>query len=136
MSKLLELVNTTSQTVDPSSNLNLGNVKHRVCFGAFSYDGISGITLVQDGWYLINFKIDMVGTAAGQDMSISMYADGVLVPETSTIATATAIGDIYNASFSKIARICNNSPVRLTFVNDGATATTYNNLIIDIVKVN
>lgn len=134
--KLLETVNINEQTVAPNGVLNLGTVKHRVCYGAFSFDNSNAITLAQPGWYFISVKADVTSTAATQAMTLALFGNGVLVPETETNAFATVAGESSNVSFTKIARVCVDSPIVLTLVNTGTAATIYDDVIVDILKVN
>lgn len=134
--KLLEIVNTSSQTVNSLANLNLGNVKHRVCYGAFEYNNSDTITLIQPGWYFISVKADLTSTVASQAMVLALYGNGVLVPETETNVFATVAGTTTNVSFTKIAKVCINQPIKLTLVNTSSASIIYDDLIVDIVKVN
>lgn len=134
--KLLEIVNNNPQTVASLSTLNLGNIKHRVCYGAFEYNNIDTIKLIQPGWYLISVKVDLTSTVADQEMSLALYGNGVIVPETETNTFAATIGTEVNLSFTKIAKVCINDVINLTLVNTSADTVTYDDLIIDIVKVN
>lgn len=133
--KLLELINTNPQTVISGGTLNLGTVKHRVCYGAFDYNN-SAISLNQTGWYLISVKVDLTSTVASQPMSLALYGNGVIVPETETDVFEAVAGTATNLSFTKIARVCDCQPISLTLVNTSAADVIYDDLIIDIVKVN
>lgn len=133
--KLLETVNTTPQTVVSLGNLNLGNVKHRICYGAFNYNGTDTITVREQGWYLINVKADLTSTVDNQAMVIGLYGNGTLIPETETNLFEAVAGSQGNVSFNKIIRICNGSPVDLTLRNGSSVSTIYDDVIFDIVKI-
>ena len=132
--KHIELINSTSQTVASGAKLNLGVVNFKLCAGAFSYNGTDTITLVQPGVYQILVKNDLTGTTATQVVSYAIAHNGT----TSSVASATAvtadIGDTITLTIPKLVKICN-TPIALTLVNSGAESTTYNNIILDIVKV-
>ena len=132
--KHIELINSTSQTIASGGKLALGVVNFKLCAGAFSYNSTDTITLVQSGVYQILVKADVTGTTATQSVGYAIGYNGT----TSTIASAKAvtadIGDTITLTIPKLVRICN-TPIALTLVNSGADSTTYNNIIIDIVKV-
>lgn len=134
--KLLELVNVNTQNVISLGTLNLGTVKHRVCYGAFNFNNSDTVTLVQPGWYYISVKADLTSTVASQPMVLALFANGVLVPETETNVFATAEGTQTNVSFTKIAKVCVDQPIALTLVNTSSANIIYDDLIVDIIKVN
>lgn len=134
--KLLEIVNANEQTITPNGVLNLGIVKHKVCYGAYSFNNSNAITLIQPGWYLISVKADLTSTAEAQAMTLALFGNGVLVPETETNVFATTADETTNVSFTKIARVCVDSPITLTLVNTGTVDTIYDDVIVDVVKVN
>lgn len=134
--KLLETVNNNAQTILTNGTLNLGTVKHRVCYGAFNFNNSDTITLVQPGWYQISVKANVTSTVASQPMTLALFGNGTLVPETTTATFATVVGTQSNVSFTKMARVCVDQPIALTLVNTSAASAIYNNLIVDIVKVN
>ena len=129
--KLLETVNTNAQTVVSLGTLNLGSVRHKICYGAFSYNGTDTITVKEPGWYLIN----VTSTVATQAMVIGLYGDGTLVPETETNLFEAVAGSQGNASFNKIIRVCDGNPVSLTLRNGSSADTIYDDVIFDIIKI-
>lgn len=133
--KLLETVNTNAQTVQSLGTLNLGSVRHKICYGAFSYNGTDTITVKEPGWYLINVKADVTSTVATQAMVIGLYGDGTLVPETETNLFEAVAGSQGNVSFNKIIRVCAGNPVSLTLRNGSSADTIYDDVIFDIIKI-
>ena len=134
--KLLEIVNVNSQNIASLGTLNLGTVKHRVCYGAFNFNNSDIVTLVQPGWYFISVKADLSSTVADQPMVLALFSNGVLVQETETNVFATTAGTQTNVSFTKMAKVCVDQPLALSLVNTSSANIIYDDLIIDIIKVN
>lgn len=133
--KNIELINSTSQTVASGGTLNLGNVNIKTCFGAFSYNGTNTITLVQNGTYQIIVKTNAISTVANQTVGFALAYNGTI----STIANAgsvvATIGDVSTLTIPKMVKICDGNTISITIVNSGSASTTYQNLIVDIIKV-
>lgn len=132
--KNIELINSASQTVTSGGRLNLGTVNIRTCFGAFNYNNIDTITLVQPGTYQLLVKSDLTATAAAQIVEYSVVYNGTVSSIASATAELTAIGDTITLTVPKLIKICS-EPISLTIVNSGLADTEYSNLIVDIVKV-
>lgn len=69
--------------------------------------------ILQGGNYEVKFNANVTSTAAGV-VAFGLYADGVLLPGTTTIATVATPGSYYNISFNKVVPICCNSNTTLT----------------------
>lgn len=67
----------------------------------------------QGGNYKVSFNVNGTSTAAGV-IAFGLYADGVLVPGTTTIATVATAGSYYNMSFTKEVPICCGTSTTLT----------------------
>lgn len=139
--KLLNLVDSTNQSVLTGGIVNLGSVIHRVCGGTFAFTNSNTIALNQQGWYKVHVTINATGTAIGVN-TFQLYQNGVAVSGALASHTITAVGDVRNFSFETIVRVlpscaCQcNSPVNLTVLNNGANTITVNNITVDVVKVN
>ena len=134
--KLLETVNVNTQNVASQATINLGTVKHRVCYGAFNFNNSDTITLLQPGWYFISVKVDATSTVTAQNVSLALFGNGTIVPETETNTVITTLDTQANLSFTKIAKVCIDQPIALTLVNTSAEAVIYDDVIVDILKVN
>lgn len=133
--KLIEVTNNTAQTVATGQPLVLGNISRRVgCFTDYSAP-TSTLTIREAGYYDIKFKVNAEATAATQDMEVTLFLDGTEVPETLATHVGTAIGDIETLNTNKIIRIFACSDATLSFINTGTTDTTYDALVLDIIKV-
>ena len=69
--------------------------------------------ILQGGNYRVTFNVNGTSAAAGV-IAFGLYADGVLLPGTTTIATVATAGSYYNMSFDKVVPICCNSNTTLT----------------------
>ena len=132
--KHIELINAVSQTVTSGNKIALGNVNIKLCNGAFSYNGTDTLTLVQPGVYQIIVKADLIGTVATQVVSYAIGYNGTVSSVASATSVTAEIGDTITLSIPKLVKICN-APISITLVNDGVDSTTYNNIILDVVKV-
>lgn len=132
--KHIELINSVSQTVASNGKLVLGNVNIKYCNGAFSYNGTDTLTLVQPGVYQIIVKADLIGTVADQVVSYAISHNSVVSSVASATDVTAAIGDATTLTIPKMVKICN-TPISISLVNNGADSTTYNNIIVDVVKV-
>lgn len=133
--KLIEITNNVEQTVATNAPLVLGSISRRV--GSFTdYSApTTTITLRECGYYYINLKVNAEATVATQPMEITVFLDGTEVPETLATHVGTAIGDIETLNTNKIFRVFACSDATLSVINTGDSDTTYDALILDIVKV-
>lgn len=132
--KHIELINSVSQTVASGGNIALGVVNFRYCNGAFLYNGSDAITLGAPGVYEVLIKADVTGTVATQTVKYSIVHNGTVSTVSSATAVTADVGDTITLTIPKLIRICS-TPITLNLVNSGAADTTYNNIIVDIVKV-
>ena len=139
--KLLNLVNSTNQSVLAGGTVNLGSVIHRVCNGTFNFTNSNTIALNNQGWYKVHVTINATGTAVGVN-TFQLYQNGAAVSGALASHTIAAIDDVRNFSFETIIRVlpsCScqcNTPVNLTILNNGDNTITVNNITVDVVKVN
>lgn len=133
--KLIEITNTNAQTLSTNEPLVLGNISRRVgCFTDYSAPATT-LTIRECGYYEITLKVNSIATVAAQPMEISMFLDGIEQPETLATHVGTAIGDIETLNTHKKIRVFNCSTASISFVNTGADDTTYNDIVLDIVKL-
>lgn len=134
--KLIEITNTTTQTIVPNSPLVLGNISRRVgCFTDYSAPATT-ITLRESGYYQVILKVNATATAAAQAMEITLFLDGTEVPESLATSVGTAIGDVETLNSNKIFRVFACSDATLSVVNTGDTDTAYSDIVLDVLKVN
>lgn len=69
--------------------------------------------ILQGGQYRATFNANVTSAAAGV-VAFGLYADDVLLPGTTTIATIATPGSYYNVSFDKVVPICCNSNATIT----------------------
>lgn len=133
--KLIELTNTTAQTVATNSPLVLGSISRRVGYFTDYSAPATTITLRECGYYQVILKVNAEATVATQPMEITVFLDGTEVPETLATHVGTAIGDIETLNTNKIFRVFACSDATISVVNTGDDDTTYDDLVLDILKV-
>lgn len=69
--------------------------------------------ITKGGRYRVSFNTNVTSTATGV-VALGLYVDGILIPETTTIATIATAGDYVNVSFDKIIPVCCNSNATIT----------------------
>jgi hypothetical protein len=133
--KLIEVTNNTAQTVATGQPLVLGNISRRVgCFTDYSAPGTI-LTVRESGYYDVMLKVNAEGTAAAQVVQVTIYVDGVAIPETLASHVATAVGDSETLNTNKIIRIFACSDATISVINTGVADTVYDALVLDILKV-
>lgn len=144
---LIGTKNVGSQTVLANGTIGIGSVYRRYCkrtaqgLPTFA-DSSTGITLNGQGIYKVTATFVGAGTAAG-DLTIQMYDNGDAISgatATETITTAnTEQRTLVIDYFVKVDSSCvlgnwSVSPKTISFRNTGVAAT-FNNVVVDIVKV-
>lgn len=121
---MIELSNTTAQTLAPGQALTFDTVILNTKNGAECHRKNSGIiTLRNVGIYEVHFAANISGTAAGP-VQLAIELDGEPLVETTMISTVGAAGDLNNVATSTLVRTCCGCCGRLSVVNTGATADT------------
>lgn len=135
MTKLIQLTNSTAQTVVPQAFVNLGSITRRVGCApceTFNYNGSTSVTVMTPGYYQISVSVDLESAVAGQQV-LSLVQDGITLTDLS--APGAAVGDIQTTSRSVIVRIFCNGSSTFALQNTAAIDTIVNDVILDIVKV-
>ena len=133
--KLIETINNSTQTsVAALSRINLGNIDKSINQCAFDYNGIDTITLKQNGYYLVQVKVDVTSTEAAQTMSVALVGNNITSNVEAQVTEETS-GTSASLTFHKIVKVANNSPLALNVINSGATATTFSNVIVSVIKI-
>lgn len=139
--KLIQLANSTAQSVLTNEPINLGVIDRRVECNCNVFDTTNTtITLNKSGFYLVSVDANVTASADG-NVGIQLYDS--MTPIATAVATNVATsGDIYNLSFSKIIRVLpntclvgTNAPKILSVYNTGITSTI-NTINISVIKVN
>lgn len=128
---ILELVNSSTQTVTSGSNLNLGSVNIKRCDGSVVYNGTDTLTFRKNGIYQIITKVNAISTVANQLVEYSIAYNGVVSNIANAGAYAVGIDQLYTLTIPKLIKICN-APLNITLVNSGTDTTDYQGIIVDI----
>lgn len=131
----IEIINSASQTVASGGKIALGNVNIKNCYGAFNYNKVDTITLVQSGIYQVIIKANVVSTVANQTVGYAISYNGTVSTIANTGAVITDVGNVVTLTLPKQVKICGNNPMSLTLVNSGEDSTTYQNVIVDIIRL-
>lgn len=134
MSKLIEVVNTTAQTVAAGATANLGAIDRKYQGCPYKFTG-TAIEIDAPGYYDINLTANLTAQAVGA-VALSIYINGTLIPGAFAQGTKGAIGDLITLTISsKILRVFCGQPAIITLVNTGANNYTINALNLSIQKV-
>lgn len=131
---MLEIINTTQQTVSASGTVSLGSVSvsdraNRMVFA----DG--AIQLNTPGKYSINGLFSLYNsTSAATDVSVQMYANGSAISGSEYTVTVPATGYAELVIQKTINAIVApfGSTAKVTFVS--STGATVNNAVVDVYK--
>lgn len=132
--KLIETINTNAQAVTSGSKIVLGNIDKSINQCAFNYNGTDTITLRQNGYYAILFKVDATSTAATQTMQVSLLGNGTTSEPAEGTAYAAAADQTYTITFFKVVKVCN-IPLSVSFTNSGAASINADNVVVSILKI-
>jgi hypothetical protein len=129
---MLELVNSSTQTILTGGTLNLGSVNIRQC-DCVAYNGTNTIEFKRNGIYQVFVKVDATASVADQLVSVALAYNNTVSQIASAKANLVNADDVISLTIPKMIKICN-APLTLTVVNSGADTTDYSNIIVDIVK--
>lgn len=116
---MLELTNTTAQTIDPGRSLTFDSVILKSgC--AEAHRAGSGIVTLRAGCaiYEVHFSANISGTAAGP-VQLAIALDGEPLAETTMVETVAAAGDLYNVATSTLIKTGCGCCGRVTVTNNG-----------------
>ena len=134
MSKLIEVVNTTAQTVAAGATANLGAIDRKYQGCPYKFTGIA-IEIEAPGYYYISLTANLTAQAVGS-LDLSIYNNGTLIPGAYAQGTTAAIGDLITLTISsKILRVFCGQPAIITLVNTGTNGYTIDALNLSIQKV-
>lgn len=134
MSKLIEVVNTTAQTVAAGATANLGAIDRKYQGCPYKFTG-TAIEIDAPGYYDINLTANITAQAVGA-VALSIYINGTLIPGAYAQGTKGAIGELITLTISsKILRVFCGQPAIITLVNTGTNNYTINALNLSIQKV-
>lgn len=118
---MIELSNTTAQTLTPGQSLTFDRVILKTRNGAECHrNGSSAITLSKCGIYEVHFTGNIASTGAGA-VQLVIELDGEPLVETTMISNPSAAADPNNVSASTLVSTCCGDSGRLTVVNNGTT---------------
>lgn len=134
MSKLIEVVNTTAQTVAAGATANLGAIDRKYQGCPYTFTG-SALEINAPGYYDISLTANITAQAVGS-LSLAIYINGAEIPGAYAQGTKGAIGDFITLTISsKILRVFCGQPAIITVVNTGTTNYTINALNLSVQKV-
>ena len=121
---MIELSNTTAQTLQPGQSLTFDTVILRSGCGEAHRKNSGIVTLrASCATYEAHFAANVTGTAAGP-VQLAIALDGEPLPETTMIASVAAAGDLDNVATATLVRTgCGCCP-RLSVVNSGTVPVT------------
>lgn len=117
---MIELSNTTAQTLTPGQALTFDTVLLRTGCSAYHRRNSGIITLSKIGVYEVHFSANIAGTAAGP-VQLAIELDGEPLTETTMISTPAAAADANNVATSTLVKTCAGCCGRLTVVNTGTS---------------
>ena len=131
---MLELINTTQQTVSANGTVNLGSAT--ISDGANRMvlnDGAIQINAL--GKYSINGLFDLYNsTSAAVDATIQMYANGIAINGVAYTVTipATGYAELVMQKTVNITPAPYGNTAKITFIS--STGATVNNAVVDVYK--
>lgn len=118
---MIELSNTTAQTIAPGQTLTFDSVLLKGGFAEAHRTNSGIITLkCKCSIYEVHFAANIAGTAAGP-IQLSIELDGEPLAETTMIATPTVAADATNVATATLIRTDSNCCGRVTVVNTGSS---------------
>ena len=117
---MIELSNTTAQTIAPGQALTFDTVILNTGCGECHRANSGIITLRKIGIYEIHFSANIAGTTTGP-VQLSIELDGEPLAETTMISTPVAAADADNVATSTLVKTCAGCCGRLTVVNTGTS---------------
>lgn len=118
---MIELSNTTAQTIAPGQPLTFDSVLLKGGISESHRPNSSIVTLkAKCSIYEIHFAANIAGTAAGP-IQLSVALDGEPLAETTMITTPAAAGDATNVATATLIRTDCNCCGRVTVVNTGVS---------------
>lgn len=121
---MLELSNSTAQTLQPGQALIFDKVIQRTnCGACWSQQIPNSVRLCDQDDYDVTFHANITGTAAGA-IQIALALGGFAAPTTAMNAKPAAAGDLWNVSAELPIRNCCCDANRLSVVNTGTIPVT------------
>lgn len=117
---MIELSNTTAQTLTPGQALTFDTVLLNTGCGECHRTNSGIITLRKIGIYEVHFSVNIAGTAAGP-VQLTIELDGEPLTETTMISTPAAAADPDNVATATLVRTCCGCCGRLSVVNTGTS---------------
>lgn len=117
---MIELSNTTAQTLTPGQALTFDTVLLRTGCSAYHRRNSGIITLSKIGVYEVSFSANISSTTAGT-AQLAIELDGEPLLETTMINSIGTAGDPDNVATSTLVKTCAGCCGRLTVVNTGTS---------------
>lgn len=126
---MIQVSNTTAQTLAPGQSITFDNVSFASRCGCNEYftGNNTGVQVVP-GVYELGFGANIGATAATTAVQLSIQVNGATLPNTTAISTTAAAGDLNNVSRETLFRAfafggCGGS-FTVTVTNTGTTDVT------------
>lgn len=122
---MIELSNTTSQTISAGQSLTFDTVILNTGCGECHRPGSGIITLRKVGIYEVHFSANITSTSTGP-IQLVIELDGEPLNETTMISTVTTANDYDNVATSTLVKTFCGCCGKLTVVNNGTNPVTVN----------
>ena len=117
---MIELSNTTAQTLDPGQSITFDNVILHTGNGECHRPGSSAVKMRCHGIYAVALSGNITSNVAGA-VQLSIEVGGEVLPETTMISTPAAVGDINNVATQTRVKNCCCDYDKITVTNTGTT---------------
>lgn len=127
---MIEVTNTTAQTIQPGQTVTFDNVLlHAGCSECFNKQVPNSIRLRYNGCqcspiYELHFNGNITSSTAGDVLQLAIAAGGTALKETGMNALPAAAGDLVNVSTSTLFRPGCSDINRISVINSGTTPVT------------
>lgn len=123
---MIEVSNTTTQTLQPGQSISFDKILLRTTCGSECRNRQvpSSIKLCAKGIYELHFNGNVTSDTAGAATQLAMAIGGAPLVETAMNATITAANDILNVSTSTLLRNCCCDLDRVSVTNIGTVPVT------------
>lgn len=118
---MIELSNTTEQTLQPGQSITFNDVIVSTGCGECHRRNTSSIKMRANGIYAVTFSGNIGGTVAATPVQIAITLGGTPLLETTMISVPVAITDRNNVSTSTRVKNCCGDYDRVSVTNTGTT---------------
>lgn len=120
--KMIELSNTTAQTLQPGQSIIFDNVIIKTGCGECYRNDTSSVKMRGNGVYQPEFHGNVTADAAGTVQLNLTLTDNTILPETQMNATIATANDLHNVGTATLVKNCCGDYDRISVTNTGTTA--------------